>query len=74
MSESTTKAWWKEPMMWLVVGGPAVVVVAALSTVWIAVQSADTVLPRAQVQAKNATELPALQGRNHVADPNKVLR
>jgi uncharacterized protein len=60
-------------MMWLVVGGPAVVVVAALMTVWIAVRSADVVLPREQVQAKNATELPAVQGRNHVAAPDKAL-
>lgn len=69
-----SKSWWREPMMWLVVGGPLVVVVAGLSTLWIALKSADTVLPHNQTQAVTATEIPAMQGRNHVADPNKVLK
>lgn len=73
MSKEKSSAWWKEPMMWLVVGGPALVVIAGLSTVWIAVHSADEVLPHGAVQPKNATELPAMQGRNHVAAPQKVL-
>lgn len=60
--------------MWLVVGGPLVVVVAGLTTVWIALRSADTVLPRHEVQATTAAELPAMNGRNHVADPNKALK
>lgn len=70
----TSKSWWREPMMWLVVGGPSVVVVAGLLTVWIAVRGADTVLPREHTQAKSAAELPAKDGRNHVADPNKALK
>lgn len=36
--------WWKVRMMWLVVGGPLVVVVAALVTAVIAVQGADPVV------------------------------
>lgn len=54
--------WWREPMMWLVVGGPTVVVVAALITVVIAVRGADPVLDTRQGQ-------PAVQGRNHAATP-----
>lgn len=40
------RRWYHEPMMWLVVGGPLVVVVAALITVFIAMKHADPVLPR----------------------------
>lgn len=65
--------WWREPMMWIVLGGPAVVVIAAIATVVIAVQSADRVLPRQQVQSSSAPELPAMKGRNHAAAPEKIL-
>lgn len=54
--------WWREPMMWLVVGGPTVVVVAAIVTAVIAVRGADPVLDTRQGQ-------PAVQGRNHAATP-----
>jgi len=40
------RRWYHEPIMWLVVGGPLVVVVAALVTVVIAVKYADPVLSR----------------------------
>lgn len=36
--------WYKEPWVWLVVGGPAIVVVAALYTVFLAYQGADRVV------------------------------
>lgn len=74
MRSDSPKAWWHEPMMWLVVGGPLVVVFAGLATVWIAVKSADEVLPRQLVQVQSAQELPAIQGRNHAAAPEKALK
>jgi hypothetical protein len=49
-------------MMWLVVGGPATVVLAAIVTAVIAVRGADPVLDTRQGQ-------PAVQGRNHAATP-----
>ncbi len=55
--------WWREPMMWLVVGGPAVVVVAALVTAAIALHAPDPVL---KVDTAKPT---AVQGRNHAATP-----
>lgn len=80
------RPWFREPMMWLVVGGPLVVVVASLITVWIAVRHADTVLPREAAPARVAEPLerltpeerlqaekallPANQGRNHVVSPS----
>jgi hypothetical protein len=35
-----TTAWWKEPMMWMVVGLPASVVLAGIATFILAYQSA----------------------------------
>lgn len=56
------RAWWREPMMWLVVGGPLTVVVAGVVTAVIAVRGADPVLDTRAGQ-------PAVQGRNHAATP-----
>ena len=58
-------------MLWLVVGGPAVVVVAALTTGFIAWRGADTVVTDPVVaQAKAPAALqPALTARNHAATP-----
>lgn len=35
--------WWRHPYMWLVVGGPAVVVVAGFVTLYLAIRSPDYV-------------------------------
>jgi hypothetical protein len=50
-------------MMWLVVGGPLAVVVAAIITAVIAIRGADPVL-----DTRVAT--PAVQARNHAASPH----
>lgn len=72
--------WWKVPHMWMVVGGPLVVVVAALATFVIAVRNPDPVLnkndyerdlaaaQKLEGQAKAdalAGMQPAQQARNH---------
>ena len=36
--------WWRYPLVWLVISGPAVVVVAGIITAWIAVRSQDPVV------------------------------
>jgi len=59
--------WWRHRMMWLVVGGPAVVVVAAITTGVIAARGADVVLHRDDVPERSAA--PAEVGRNHAASP-----
>ncbi len=63
--------WWRVGFVWLVFGGPAVVVVAALITVAIAVSGAEEVLTAAPQHptAAEAATLPAVQGRNHAATP-----
>jgi hypothetical protein len=70
--------------MWLVVGGPLVVVVAAIGTAVIAIRGADPVLNKAdferdlkaahalegQAKAKALETLqPAQQARNHAVSP-----
>jgi hypothetical protein len=58
--------WWRVRLMWLVIGGPVVVVVAACITAFIAIAGADRVLPPAAIGA-DATA-PATQARNHAAE------
>ena len=57
--------WWRFGMVWLVVAGPAAVVVAGLITAAIAVRGADPVLSTEERTAFQ--ERPAMQGRNHAA-------
>lgn len=63
--------WWRVGMVWLVVGGPAVVVVASIVTGVIAYRGADEVLvntPSARHAPVQPTgETPAVQARNHAA-------
>ena len=73
------KPWWKHGHVWLVISGPAVVVVAALVTAVIAVRGADPVVEadyyrrgieiNKALAARERAKLPALQGRNHAATP-----
>ncbi len=72
------KPWYKHGMVWLVISGPAVVVVAGFVTLYIAVSSPDPVVTsdyyRQGVEInktlnKDRALLPAVQGRNHAATP-----
>lgn len=83
--QSEPSIWWREPFFWLVVGGPLIVVVAAIVTGVIAYQNQDTVIDRNDYQqellnrkkAADPKELlddlakiqPANQARNHAASP-----
>lgn len=63
--------WWRVGMVWLVLGGPAVVVVASIGTAVVAYLGADEVLVNtpsarhAPVQPTGNT--PAVAARNHAA-------
>lgn len=76
--------WWHVGPMWLVVGGPLAVVVAAIATAVIAVHGADPVIDKGEYEAtlQQARALqgaereaaliklqPAHQARNHAASP-----
>jgi len=68
--------WWKVGPMWLVVGGPVVVIVAAFVTLFIAVRTPDPVVAEdyyrkglevGKMKPEEAQMMPAMQARNHAA-------
>lgn len=72
--------WWKYGHVWMIISGPAVVVVAGFVTLWLAVSQPDPVIAEdyyrqgleinktlAEQGEKGLT--PAMQGRNHAATP-----
>ena len=74
------KPWWRHGFVWMVVGGPAVVVVASVVTAVIAARGADPVVDadyyrrgveiNQQLRSERAL-LPANQARNHAATPTR---
>lgn len=56
------KPWWREPTMWLVVGGPSLVVIASFITLGLALYYPDPVLAE-----KTSAQVPAMKARNHAA-------
>lgn len=77
--EQPSGPWWKYGHMWLVLGGPAIVVVAAIVTTVIAVRGADPVVDsnyynngvniNQQLRAQAISHAPAGTVRNHVTTP-----
>ncbi|WP_245876460.1 hypothetical protein [Caldimonas caldifontis] len=68
--------WWREPMMWLVVGGPLLVILACAVTITLAIKHPDPVLAGGDASASaisqgegGLTRMPAHQARNHTATP-----
>jgi uncharacterized protein len=57
--KDNSAAWYRHGMVWLVIGGPAAVVVAGIATLVIAIANPDPVL--------RTVEMPAVQARNHAA-------
>lgn len=73
--------WWRHPMMWLVVGGPGMVVVAGIATLLLAITHPDPVvsssngLERSGVAAEEVSSTalaPAMKARNHAATGGKA--
>lgn len=73
---SSNKPWWSFGMVWMIVAGPALVVVAAFITLYLAITIPDPVLPTEALNPRNASEnqakldeamAPAIQARNHAA-------
>lgn len=78
LPQATPPPWWMHGLVWLVIAGPVVVIVAGLITVWIAVRSPDPVVAEDYYRrgleinktlARDKALMPALQGRNHAATP-----
>ena len=68
-----TLPWWRVPTVWLVIGGPFVVVVASLVTLVLALHGGDTPLHESRTAAapRADTMTPATQARNHAAAPRR---
>lgn len=69
--------WWHYGHMWIVVGGPLVVVIASFITLYFAIKVPDPVVDtdyyrkgieiNKTLDAKHDGLVPAIQGRNHAA-------
>ena len=79
MDDDNGKPWWRFPLVWMVISGPALVVVASFATLWVAIRVPDPVVSedyyregveinRTRVDKKL---MPALAGRNHAATPGE---
>ena len=72
-----SEAWWRYPLLWMVMAGPAVVVVASFVTLWLAMRTPDPVVAedyyRQGIEINKTLAdkklMPALTGRNHAATP-----
>ncbi|MBW8831266.1 MAG: hypothetical protein JF606_17950 [Burkholderiales bacterium] len=62
--------WWRVRMLWLVIGGPALVVVASFATLVVAVRGGDAPLHESAA-TQTETYTPATQARNHAAAPRR---
>ena len=70
--QNSQRPWWSFGHVWLLIAGPAVVVVAGFFTYYLAVRSPDPVLPTQAVspsaeQSSDISQAPAVQARNHAA-------
>ena len=76
------RPWWRFPLVWMVIAGPACVVVAGFATLWIAIAMPDPVVAedyyRKGIEINRTLPdkklMPALVGRNHAATPAQSLR
>ena len=74
---SVGQPWWKFGHVWLVIAGPAVVVVAGFITLYLAVRSPNPIVTESDFRQDAAVSptagaasinlAPALQARNHAA-------
>lgn len=77
-SPAASGPWWRYPLVWMVIAGPAAVVVAGFATLWLALGTPDPVVAGDyyrrgveinQALARDKSLAPAQQGRNHAATP-----
>ena len=64
------RPWWSFGHVWLLISGPAIVVVAGFFTYYLAASTPDPVLPttvQGRTQAGDISQAPAVQARNHAA-------
>ena len=78
--EQNAKPWWQYGHVWLIIAGPAVVIVAGFVTLAIAIKTPDPVVAedyykrglninQTLAAEKDMQLAPAMQARNHAATP-----
>jgi hypothetical protein len=76
-SATPSQPWWKFGHVWMVVGGPAIVVLASFFTLYLAISRPDPVMDENYYQkgidinktlgGTPSSAAPAMQARNHAA-------
>ena len=77
-TDDAAEPWWKFPYVWMVIAGPAIVVVAGFATLWLAIRTPDPVIAAdyyrqgLEINKTLADKklMPAQTGRNHAATPS----
>ncbi|WP_137860639.1 FixH family protein [Variovorax sp. 3P27G3] len=75
--EPEALAWWRYPLLWMVIAGPAAVVVASFVTLWLALSRPEVLVSedyyREGIEINKTLAdkklMPALTGRNHATTP-----
>ncbi len=82
--ETASKPWWTHGHVWLIIAGPAIVVVAGIATLVLALRTPDPLVAedyyrqgieinRTLAAQGGKAMMPAQQGRNHAATPDSGL-
>ncbi len=77
--------WWRFGHVWMIIAGPAIVVVAGFVTLWLAISQPDPVIEEDYYQRglkinetlreqSGRNMMPAMKGRNHAATEDASLR
>ena len=73
MNQQENKPWWRYGYVWLVIGGPLVVIVASFITLYFAIKTPDPVIENYYVKGMEINKTleaeealaPAMKARNH---------
>ncbi|MFV1921618.1 MAG: FixH family protein [Methylotenera sp.] len=73
MNQQETKPWWSYGYVWLVIGGPLVVIIASFITLYFAIKTPDPVIENYYVKGMEINKTleaeealaPAMKARNH---------
>ena len=73
MNNQASKPWWKYGYVWLVLGGPLVVMIASFITLYFAIKTPDPVIENYYVKGMEINKTleahealaPAIKARNH---------
>ncbi len=83
MEKLDTKPWWRYGYVWLIIGGPLVVVIASFITLYLAITRPDAVIDdyyrkgmeiNKTLKAERDSMAPAMAARNHAATGIKPVK